>query len=50
MDLTAIETLITGTVTDFGATVLVILTAVIALAVAYLAFRFGWRKITGSVK
>jgi len=50
MTLTAIETLITDTLTDFGASVLVILTAVIGLAIAYVAFRFGWNKVRGSIR
>jgi len=45
MDLNSIETLITSTLTDFGASVLVILTAVIGLAIAYVAFRFGFNKL-----
>jgi len=45
MNLNSIETLITSTLTDFGASVLVILTAVIGLAIAYVAFRFGWNQI-----
>lgn len=42
--------LVTGAVGDYGAAVLTILTAVLGLAVAYLAFKFGWRKIRGAVR
>jgi len=50
MTASATETLITGTLTTFGASVLVILTAVIAIGVAYLVFRFGWKKVKGSLR
>jgi len=43
------ETLVTGTLTTFGSSVLVILTAVIGIGVAYLIFRFGWYKIQSSL-
>jgi len=42
----AIQNLITSTLTDYGQTAFVILTAVIGVAVAYLAFRFGYARIT----
>lgn len=41
-------TLITDTVGDYGAQLLIILTAIIGIGVAYLVFRFGWRKVKGS--
>jgi len=50
MDLTAIQTLATTTLGDFGDSVLVVLTAVIGIAIAYFLFKFAWRKIKGSVK
>lgn len=50
MTTTAIETVITGALTDYGDTALVVLTAVIGVGVAYLAFRFGWAKIKGSLR
>lgn len=50
MDLTAIGTLATTTLSDFGAQVLLVLTAVIGIAIAYFLFRFAWKKIKGSVK
>jgi len=49
MDLTAISTLATSTLSDFGDEVLVVLTAVIGIAIAYFLFKFAWRKIKGSV-
>jgi len=50
MTTTAVETLITSSLSDYGATALVVLTAVIGVGVAYLAFRFGWAKIKGSLR
>lgn len=50
MTTTAVQGVITGALTDFGGTVLIILTAVIGVGVAYLAFRFGWSKIKGSLR
>jgi len=44
MNATAIQNLIISTLTDYGATALVILTAVIGVSVAYLAFKFGWNR------
>ena len=34
----------------FGSQLLLILAAVIGIGVAYLVFRFGWRKVKGSTK
>jgi len=45
MNLNSIETLILQTASDFGITVFTILVSVIGLAVAYLAFRFGWNSL-----
>ncbi len=50
MTASATETLVTGTLTTFGTSVLAILTAVIGIGVAYLIFRFGWRKVKGSLR
>jgi hypothetical protein len=50
MTASATEALVTGTLTTFGSSVLVILTAVIGIGVAYLVFRFGWRKVKGSLR
>jgi len=47
MSYSAAQTLITTNVTSFGAAALVVLTAIIAVAVGLLVFRWGWRKITG---
>lgn len=43
-------TLITGTLTDYGTALVTILGAVIGIGVAYLVFRFGWRKVKGSTR
>ena len=50
MNLTAISSLMTGTLNAFGDQVLVVLTAVIGVAIAYFLFKFAWRKIKGSVR
>lgn len=50
MDLASIGTLATTTLDTFGDQVLIVLTAVIGVAIAYFLFRFAWRKIKGSVK
>ncbi len=50
MTAAAAESLVTGTLTTFGTSVLAILTAVIGVGVAYLIFRFGWRKVKGSLR
>jgi len=42
--------LITDAFTDYGTAVLVILGAVIGIGLAYLVFKFGWRKVKGSVR
>jgi len=42
-------TLVTGAFTDFGTDVLAILGLVLGIGVGYLIFRFGWRKVKGSV-
>jgi len=44
MDLTDVQTLITGQVTDIGTTALAIFTAVIGLGVAVYVVRWGFRK------
>ena len=48
MSASAMGTLITDTITAYGAQLLIILTAVIGIGLAYLVFRFGWRKVKGS--
>jgi len=42
--------LITSSVADYGSAVLTVLTAVVGLGLAYLAFKFGWRKLRGAVR
>jgi len=46
----AMSTLITDTLADYGTALVLILTAVIGIGVAYLVFRFGWRKVKGSTR
>jgi len=50
MDLAAVGTLATTTLDSFGDQVILVLTAVIGIAIAYFLFKFAWRKIKGSVK
>jgi len=50
MTSTAMTTVITDTLTAYGTALAVILGAVIAIGVAYLVFRFGWRKVKGATK
>jgi len=50
MDLAAVGTLATSTLSDFGDEVILVLTAVIGIAIAYFLFKFAWRKIQGSVR
>jgi hypothetical protein len=45
----AITTLITGTLTSFSSSALTIVTAVIAVGLAFLLFRWGWKKVKGSM-
>lgn len=50
MTASATQALAIATLSTFGGAVLVILTAVIGVGVAYLVFRFGWRKVKGSLR
>jgi len=50
MTYTAMQTLVTDNLATFGGAVAVILTATIAVGLAYLVFRFGWRKVKGSLR
>ena len=50
MSASSTTALITSSLTDFGTQVVTILTAVIAVGVAYLVFRFGWKKVKGSLR
>lgn len=42
-------TLITTTLASYGTALVTILGAVIGIGVAYLIFRFGWRKVKTSL-
>jgi len=50
MSASSTQTLITDGLTTFGTSVLAILGAVLVIGIAYLVFRFGWRKIKGSLR
>ncbi len=50
MTASSTEALVTTTLSTFGSSALVILTAVIGVGVAFLIFRFGWRKVKGSMR
>jgi len=50
MTAAATQALITSNLSDFGDSVLVILGAVLVIGVGYLVFRFGWKKIKGSLR
>ena len=50
MNALATQGLITDGLADFGASALIVLTAVIAIVVGFLVFRWGWRKIKGSAQ
>jgi len=50
MTASATEALVLSNLGDFGTAVLSIITAVIGIGLAYLVFRFGWRKIKGSLR
>jgi len=45
MDLTTISNLMTGTLSDFGDQVLIVLSAVIGVAIAYYLFKFAINQI-----
>jgi uncharacterized membrane-anchored protein YhcB (DUF1043 family) len=47
MDYSSAYALIVDQVGSFGASALIVLTAVIGVAVGLLVFRWGWRKIRG---
>jgi len=47
MSTSSATTLITDNVTNFGTAALAVLTAIIAVGVGLLVFRWGWRKIRG---
>jgi len=45
MNINSIQTVILNTLTTFSGKVLIIITAVIAVGLAYLIFSFGWQQI-----
>jgi uncharacterized membrane-anchored protein YhcB (DUF1043 family) len=47
--LASISTLIQTTATDLTTQVVIVLGVVIGIAVGYFLFRFGWRKLKGSL-
>jgi phosphate/sulfate permease len=49
MNAAAITTLVTDTIGDFSSSALTIVTAVIAVGLAFLLFRWGWKKVKGSM-
>jgi hypothetical protein len=50
MDASTMTGVITTALTSYGGKLVLILTAVIGIGVAYLIFRFGWRKVKGSTR
>ena len=48
MSASATQALITSSATDFGASALVILGAVLTIGVGLLVFYFGWKKLKNS--
>jgi hypothetical protein len=48
MNLTAIQNLMISTLNDFGDYVLIILSSVIGIAIAYYLFNFAWHLIQGT--
>lgn len=50
MTTSSATSLVTDTLSDYSGALLTILTAVIGIGVAYLIFRFGWRKVKGSTR
>jgi len=50
MDATDIAPILTDGITDFGTQALVVLTALVAIGIAFYVFRWGWRKVKGSHK
>ena len=48
MSASSTQALITDAITDFGGAALVVLGAIIGLAVGFLVFRWGWRKLRGA--
>lgn len=50
MTSTATFGLVSGAFTSLGTAMLTILGLVLGIGVAYLVFKFGWRKVKGSVR
>jgi len=50
MTASSMTSVITSTLGDYGTALVTILTAVIGIGLAYLIFRFGWRKVKGSTR
>jgi len=50
MTASATQALIVDTVGDFGVSVLAIITATIAIGLAYLVFKFGWGRVKKSLR
>lgn len=49
MSTTSVTALVTGAIADFGTSALAVLTAVIGIGLAFLVFRWGWKKVKGSM-
>jgi len=50
MNATSTGALITSAIGQVGTSALLILTAVLGIGVAYFVFRWGWRKVKGSLR
>jgi len=50
MDATSTQVLITNAIGSVGYSAFLILTAVLGIGVAYFVFRWGWRKVKGSLR
>ncbi len=50
MSISAVQTLVTDAIGDFGQVALVVLTAIIGLAVAFMVYRWGVRKLAGTLR
>lgn len=50
MDVSSTTALVTTTLTSWGTAVLTIITAVIAIGLAYLVYKFGWGRVKRSLR
>lgn len=50
MTISAVQTLITDAITAFGGVALVVLTAILGLAVAFMVYSWGKRKLAGTLR